>query len=381
MNDQMCEKIRVVMFAPEKVVGGITTWWRTFKCFSNSEQIEYRVIDTSKLYEPLGRKANVRGYVLGSILAFKRLWILLSLLLTYKPHIVYLNCAPSTGFFFRDLLFLILVDLFGVSSIVHLHGGSITGFVGKSYLRRKITLKILQKSSKIIVICRSVQKYLEQNLVASTVTYIPNMLDDHYLDRVKDYQSFQGDHIKLLHVGWQAQEKGTLDLLQAMATLQQNVTCDFVGAIDPKFRPEIEAQIETFSLDDRVCFHGEIWKKDVLDKFYMNADVFVLSSWSEGFPMVVLEAMAWSLPIVSTPVGSVPDMLGSESFHPAGMVTANVKNADEIVSAIQILVDNPVNAKKMGRLSRLRLVEQYLASKVVPQIERTIQSVAQNKTG
>jgi len=41
---------------------------------------------------------------------------------------------------------------------------------------------------------------------------------------------------------------------------------------------------------------------------FLNADIFVLPSYSEGFPVVVLEAMAGKLPIVTTPVGALPEV-------------------------------------------------------------------------
>ena len=77
--------------------------------------------------------------------------------------------------------------------------------------------------------------------------------------------------------------------------------------------------------------HGEI------PKFLAAADVFVLPSLSEGFPLVILEALASGVPVVATPVGGIPDVLTSGS----NALLVEPGNVDELAEAItRILSDD-----------------------------------------
>jgi glycosyltransferase involved in cell wall biosynthesis len=118
--------------------------------------------------------------------------------------------------------------------------------------------------------------------------------------------------VRLLYVGYLKHMKGLLDVIDALALLRdegEDVELHLVGA-----GPEEEAlrtRAARCSLTDRVHFHGYVVMGPDLNQHYHQADVFVFASVSEGSPRVVLEAMAHSLPVVSTPVGSVPELLAN----------------------------------------------------------------------
>jgi glycosyltransferase involved in cell wall biosynthesis len=81
---------------------------------------------------------------------------------------------------------------------------------------------------------------------------------------------------------------------------------------------ELEAQARALGIHDSVTFRG--WSRDVAG-FLAGVDAFVLSSRSEGLPMTLLEAMAAGLPVVSTAVGGIPEVVngaGCGWLAPAG---------------------------------------------------------------
>ena len=122
--------------------------------------------------------------------------------------------------------------------------------------------------------------------------------------------------IHLLYTGRMDPAKGLLDMVQALSLLvnQGNDVClDFVGW--PEGTSDILEQIYSLAInedvEDRIFYHGYKPVGPELFAYYKLADIYILASRSsfEGFPRTIWEAMAHSLPVVATRVGSIPDFI------------------------------------------------------------------------
>jgi glycosyltransferase involved in cell wall biosynthesis len=89
-----------------------------------------------------------------------------------------------------------------------------------------------------------------------------------------------------------------------------------------------------------------------------HADIFVLPSYTEGMPNVVLEAMACERAILSTTVGAMPEMLDIGGPGECG-VCVPPRNADALADAIRNLLQNPQLRDQLGRKARQRVVQVY----------------------
>jgi glycosyltransferase involved in cell wall biosynthesis len=137
------------------------------------------------------------------------------------------------------------------------------------------------------------------------------------------------DERVLLSIGRLSKEKAHGDLLEAFKHLSEanrdlNVKLLIVG--EGPEREKLMAAARSTGISERVVFTGQV--KNV-QPFYAIADVFVLSSHSEGSPNVLLEAMAANVPVVATAVGGVPEMVKNEEsallvppMNPAAMAAA-----------------------------------------------------------
>lgn len=116
---------------------------------------------------------------------------------------------------------------------------------------------------------------------------------------------------RLLCLGRLSPERGVETLLGALVILKERggpgFGCDIVG--DGSDRSRLEALALRMGLADDVCFHGFIPYGERVSQLYRSADVFVSPSYTEGFPKVLLEAMAHGCPIVCTGVGAIRDVL------------------------------------------------------------------------
>ncbi len=125
----------------------------------------------------------------------------------------------------------------------------------------------------------------------------------------------RGATLQLLCVATLIPRKGHDLLFTALAALQSlhwRLTC--VGSLtrDPDTVARLRAQLQRLGLNGRVTFAGEMNAAE-LSQAYGDTDLFVLPTHFEGFGMVVAEALAHGLPVVSTRVGAIADLVGANA--------------------------------------------------------------------
>ena len=125
--------------------------------------------------------------------------------------------------------------------------------------------------------------------------------------------SRSGGSFKMLTVGRVTPVKGLEFLLSATALLRARgipAELTIVGPPDEAdYARALEAQVCELSLQSNVHFAGRVAHGSALWEFYRRADVFVLTSLTEGTPNVISEAMAKGLPIVASRVGGIPELV------------------------------------------------------------------------
>ena len=150
-------------------------------------------------------------------------------------------------------------------------------------------------------------------------------------------------------------EKGHLVLLDALARLRDqgvDIRCTLVG--DGPMRSTIEARAEALGLTTSLKFHGSL-EPDRVAELYMSVDAIVLASFSEGVPVVLMEAMAHGRPVVATRVGGVPELV-RDGY--SGLLVAP-GDAEALSEGLRRILDNPVWAATLGRNGAQRVREEF----------------------
>jgi glycosyltransferase involved in cell wall biosynthesis len=153
---------------------------------------------------------------------------------------------------------------------------------------------------------------------------------------------------RLVTVGRLAAPKDPVTFVRALARVREPFAAVVVG--DGPDRARVEAEIRAAGLAGTVELAGE--RRDV-DRLLAAADVFVLSSRSEGAPLSVLEAMAAGVPVVASAVGGVPEIVGD-----AGLLVPP-EDPDALAAAIdRLLADGPLRCR-LGTAGRDRVRERF----------------------
>ncbi|MDV4343033.1 glycosyltransferase family 4 protein [Methanoculleus sp. YWC-01] len=169
----------------------------------------------------------------------------------------------------------------------------------------------------------------------------------------------------VLFLGNLTLQKGPQILLNAMKIVQRRHpdACLVFSGSGPLKEDLIDATTRN-GLNGNVIFTDYI-PRDVTSLYYQAADIFVLPSFSEAFPLTLLEAGAAGLPIVATNVGGVPDIL----HDGVNGLMSKTGDPEDLASKIATLLDNDELRAEMGKKGQM-LVKQYSWEKIAEETEK-----------
>jgi len=296
-------------------------------------------------YHVIGKRAHEKSSfgVISRLLA--DWWGWFSLLRTYKPDVAHVNPSLKPKSLVRDGVMILLAKLCRVKTVSFFHGWSEefeNSWIGRALFRwgvgRSDTLIMLGDCYKKKLINLGYKKHIE---------VIQNPVSQEVLDRFALSEKDFDQPAKILFLSRVIKAKGVHELVDAFGRL-------VVG------HPEIELRVagdgsETSALKARVVeekirnvtFLGFVSGDDKnveLD----NATILVLPSYTEGIPLSILEGMAAGLPVVTTPVGGIPDFFVNGKM---GQMVP-VRDSNALYKALADLLQNPELASRIGNNNR-----------------------------
>ncbi len=339
--------------------GGISNWMVAVRESALRERFEIRVVNSSPSAEQIVAISRLRGRrILDAIRILARV---VFELVRFRPDVVHVNTSYFWAFL-RDGLTIRLARLCGARTVLHVHGGDFVEWAeGSNALVDSFVRATLRKADLVIAITKPTQEWLEKEIGAERVRYLPNFVRLDAVGTAPDRSGREGRPVEVLFVGWLLEAKGVRELLAAARELP-DVRFTLVGHQEPHFTAEIRDELLAFG--DRLRAlparsHEEVFQ------LYREADVFVLPTWREGFPNVVIEAMAAGLPVVSTPVGAIPEAI--EDGISGLLVPA--RDAVALARALRRLCDDPALRRQLGARARARVEAVFAYEIVVAQLE------------
>jgi len=236
--------------------------------------------------------------------------LLVLLVSVHRIKLMHIHTSAGTAFYEKNL-FSIIGKLFRKKVILHIHGGRFKHFWKKSWILNKYLIKkALDINDSVIVLSQEWKSFFECYVQCRTkIIALPNAIKCGNYGFVKP----EAAAVTFLFVGHLKREKGLLDLLEALRILQRtknlHIKVKLMGVGDTsKNERKIRA---AFAEVDMTCveFLGLLYGEEKWCQF-MSADVFILPSHSEDMPISILEAMFCGLPIISTCVGAIPEIIG-----------------------------------------------------------------------
>lgn len=298
----------------------------------------------------LGNKLVKSWYALQALV---RTWFLLTF--DKRIKIVHIHGAANASFD-RCKLFIRLAKKCGKKVILHEHAADFVEYYQGTKDKQGIT-DTIRMCDAIIVLSQSWKEFFasigmdkERIYVLNNIVSPPTLIPEKHTGDGK---------LHLMYMGEISKRKGGFDLLKAIVDNKEFFKDKLLLRMGGnEVDGDIKSYIREHGLESFVSYEGWIAGQKKIDCLNWE-DVYILPSYNEGLPIAILEAMAYSHPIISTPVGGIPEVIKT------GENGILVKPGDTkaIADAIKFYIENNEAIKSQGDKA-YEVVQDFFPNKV-----------------
>lgn len=246
------------------------------------------------------------------------------------------------------------------------------GFVGRVFT--KLNLRSLRKADRLLAVTQNFKNLLVQQVQVDPA-HISVIYNGIFFDQDEKKQ-LQHAGFNIINVARMEPIKGQMLLLQALSELKlADLKLHFVG--DGSALQELKEYVKAHGMNENVVFHGFL-PQSAINDLYQTMDLAVLTSYSESFPLVLLEAANAEVPILSTNVGDIEKMIPDEQH---GFVASigdggSIKNA--ILKAYSIHKEQPSTLNEMAQIEKSYLSANFSMVQQLNSIESIYRALLNN---
>lgn len=358
----MTRRLRVLLVSPAPPpAGGVATWTQRLLAAPITDRFDLRLVNTNP-----GGESGVSARKIGRYLRWPAR--LLAELVRFRPDVVHLNSASRMPHLALEARLLAACQLAGARTVLHFRGTSVRKIRQTRWGRRTLARAVSHADG---VFALNQGEVAELRAAGASQA---RQVDNFVMPRPWREPPPDDGLVRVLFVGWIMREKGVFELIEAVARCP-SVSLDLVGRFmdlaGGSSEAEVRAACERHGVADRVRFVGELPLARIFEA-YDAAQVFVLPSWTEGFPNVLLEAMISGLPCVCTPVGAIPEVLRDGED---GLLVP-LRDPEALAAALSRLAADPALRRAMGRAAWSHATTRYGRDAVLGQIGDAWASIA-----
>lgn len=359
--------MKVLLVSPigEHLNGGIAKWTDHILTYykEHVEELELRLLHNPKFKPSFGTYSMLHR-VYNGIFNYFSIYRLLKKVTNKENFDVVHVCTSASVSLLKDLVIVRYAQKKGMKTIVHCHFGRIPEVLKASNYENRMFVRLLKMVDNIVVMDRrSYRALLDFGFLK--VAYLPNPLADSVRQIIEENIGIQRIPKKIIFVGHVVKEKGVFELVDACKRLE-GITLEIIGHIPDETIKKCLTDLAGDDADAWLHFTGNISFKQVI-KEMLSCHLFVLPTYSEGFPNVIIEGMACGCPIVTTPVGAIPEMLDIDYGNPCG-ICVEPRNVNQLREAIVNLMENDNLAMQISVNARQKVSAHYSMEMVWKQL-------------
>lgn len=327
--------------------GGIATWTNLYLQSDEIKNHKATLINTAvsgKRLESFDKKFFKDEITRTKNILFK----LRKLLISYKYDVIHINTSCSKLGLIRDFICARYAKHKKIPVIIQFHCD--TKYMIKDTLSQYIFNKLCHLADKLFCLNQSSKQHIKM-LSSCDSMIIPNFFNEKQMksmNRLKHAEQITD----VLFVGHVVRAKGCIEIIKLAEKLPK-LKFKLIGYISDEIRQ--------LPIPKNVEIVGEIPKESVILQMLL-ADVFLFPTYTEGFPNVILEAMACGLPIIATPVGAIPDMI-----EEGGGVLVEIGDINGMIKAINTLQDQNLRYR-ISKWNQEKVLKSYLTEVVMKKI-------------
>ncbi len=357
-------KILFVSPLPPPAASGIANWTKQLLKVLDKRSVDYDIVDTAVRWRTPTDLNFLKRLTGGTLQAFYVIFKTIFKLFTYKPDVVHI-CSSGSMSLSKDCLLLLILKVFRAKSVFHVRIGRIPELSDKKNWEYRFIRAATKLSTKTVLIDKASYDTLDKDGLSDRIVNVPNFID---ICQAEDVVPFaqgktRGDVKNLLFAGHVIPTKGICELFEALKSLEnKKILLHLAGPVTENFKKELDS----YGINERVVFHGEVSKAEVLSLMKF-ADAFVFPTYTEGFPNVIMEAMICRLPVLSTPVGAIPEILDFDTETPCGY-KFDVRSSESLAEALGYFYDNGKEFELFSERAYKKVCEYYSSESVVQKL-------------
>lgn len=357
-------RLRVLILAPLPPPdhGGITTWSRSIlQGFARDSSVQLDFVDSATRYRKVTTKSLLIRWVGGSAQSLRDTYRIVKSIRRNRPALLHL-CTSGGPAALKDALIMWFLQRLATPGVIHYHMGRLPEIIAKGGIEWKFIRYALHRAKAVIPLDQKSEASLQNALPCIRITRLPNIVDIDKIDALRTQAPVapagSEGFLRILFAGHVVPAKGLRELVSAYAKISDYpLGLDILGPVTPGFRKELEAIGGRSVGQKQLRLLGAV-EHDEAIRHIASADLFVLPSYSEGMPNVVMEAMACGRAIISTDVGAIPEMLDIGGPEECG-VCVPPRDVEALTAAIRRLAGDPVLRQELARRARERVEKNY----------------------
>lgn len=326
---------------------------------------KYINLTTTKTIKDLGRHA-INKYITSYFIYIN----LIKSFFKINYDLCYVTMAPHGLALLKDSLVIFICKLFGRKVVIHLHGKGIRE-EARNVFKNFFYRLLLQDTD---VICLSPLLIGDIAPVFNKSPYVlANGLPDYATDYAKTYRSQKT--INILFLSNLIASKGILTLIDALKILHDknlDFSCRIVGDEGDVSFIEVRDQIYSYGLQDKLTICGAKYGEDKTYEL-QHTDIFIHPTINDAFPLVLLEAMMFGLPVVSTFEGAIPEIVDD---NVTGYLCQQ-NNPAELAEKIKSFMVHPDLLARFGKAARQKYLGHYQLEKFESNFIQILKQIAE----
>jgi glycosyltransferase involved in cell wall biosynthesis len=279
----------------------------------------------------------------------------------HQPDLILIPISQTTLGFLKDSIFIIIAKLFKIKFIVQLRGSNWNNWLKDCYKFVRFYVQTIMRMANGGILLSNKLKYLFEDYYDPNLIFcISNGLNVKNITKRKNNKN---EKLKLLYVGNFIPGKGIFDIIQALNFLNSESTKEISlicagNWIDQTSKRKYINFVKKNNLP--VVFKNNIYGAEKYSLFE-EASIFLFTPRDpEGHPWVIVEALAYSLPIISTDKGAISDCV----FDNKNGFIVKSRTPTEIAKKIKILIRDRKMRTKMGEYSK-KVYEEKFTEKIM----------------
>ncbi len=313
-----------------------------------------------------------------NIARFRRFLNFFLILWRHDYYLIHIH-SPDAAFL-GTIGFMLLARLARTNVLVHMHGTDWDEFYTRAPAFKRLYTRIgLRMAPRIVVLYSLWAENIRKRCPAADILVMRNLIHDQDPPDPSDVQALREklgltkEHFVVLTIGYLGWRKGYFTILDAVPQVvsqDQSVRFVLVGSEEnPGEMDQLMEQVKRQKLEPWVTFTGEV-ERDQTNLFYGLADIYLLPSYIEGMPITIIEALRSGLPVISTRVGGIPDMIDD---HVSGLLV-NPGAPNEIAEAVLNLKRDVDLRKRLSTGARKTFDDKFEFSRGIEEIRTVYKS-------